>query len=790
MHELLDRTGYSHEIKLILGAVINIYTAHLHSLLYPYNHPLVSDSLKNAFDGLQKAFRKNPQVRLETVGEKLMVNGELLNDNALFLRYLTAWLNSMNIKALSFKRELTRREITSFHKIISTQKLSVKEILKAMAEKSIINMSIHQLDSSDAHTTSALHKDAVHKGLVNGYESTMYHMGRNQSQSSFFLRPTGVGPHEDAANYGLTKEYEIKMDQQASHDSLSLSSTSFAEDSSVKEMEEGPRGGECVEALIEREITEDECRILRRINPMEMAHLLNAMLFRAPDSEVADRVFKAYFDRAGEIYGDATVERYRIFLASLKANIRPPFLSRCASIFGTNNLLASRIQDILPEAVQETYKPSLTESDNNMSPEQPPFVPCRTIEGCDFSFDFAAFGNAVLHDIEIPKEFLRLFNKAHIARFQTELKTLSPSARNAACDAELQASIIAEYTDEAITEAAFDVMIEILESKSLDDDMYKKLEGRLTAFVELFSENGEFDKILEMFNSLKTQSLQGKWSAHATSMIRRIFSTERVNTKIVDAVRRYGRKQRENVFKLMTALRSFIIPYLLDALCEEPDTSTRRFIMSIVTSVRSDAVDHIAKRLRDSSWYVSRNMLYLLRECHGRSHASAVRGFLEHEVPLVRLEALRTLLSFQSPDADAYVIEFLSSDVFQLRKGAIRLAGAYRIKYTVPHLVRLLMEKDIIGKKYHIKKGIIRALGRIGDSRAVGHLLNFCRSTSGIHKDEFDKLKFEIFKTLHNYSAATIGPLINYGMQSSNKEIVAISKKLSNRYSLSARKPG
>jgi len=155
-----------------------------------------------------------------------------------------------------------------------------------------------------------------------------------------------------------------------------------------------------------------------------------------------------------------------------------------------------------------------------------------------------------------------------------------------------------------------------------------------------------------------------------------------------------------------------------------------------------------------------------------------VRDFLEHEAPLVRLEALRTLLSFQDPEADACLVKFLRSNVSQLQKGAVRLSGAYRIKYAVPYLQRMLQEQELPGKRSTLKKGIVRALGRIGDSRSVGHLLRLCRSTSGLHKNEFDKLKVEIFKTLHNYPATTIGPLIDFGMQSGNKEIVAISKKL------------
>ena len=380
-------------------------------------------------------------------------------------------------------------------------------------------------------------------------------------------------------------------------------------------------------------------------------------------------------------------------------------------------------------------------------------------------------------------------NTWHVLTMKGDLDALSFSLRTAAGDAEIQTSIIAECTEEAITEAYFDVLLQIIESTSIPEDAYRKLEGRIAALVELFSEEGEFEKLLDLLNSLKTQSLQGKWSIDAAVIMRKIFSSDKINTKVVEAVRQYGRKQRESAYKLTSALRSFIIPYLLDALSKESDTSTRRFIISLVVSVRSDAVDHIVKRLNESSWYITRNMLYLIRECRGTSCVSAVRVFLEHEVPLVRLEALRTLLSFQDPDADAYVTKFLRSGVPQLKEGAIRLAGAYRMKHAVPHLIKLLRENDI-RKRSNFKRVIVRSLGRIGDSRAVNDLLNICTSSSGLRKDEFEKLQVEIFRTLHNYPVATIRPLIDYGMHLPNKEIAAIIMKLRKGYDLSTGEEG
>ena len=783
MDKLIDRKGDSHEKKFVSDAVINLYAAYVHSLLYPYNHPLISDSLKNAFHGLKKALRRKPNIRLDITEGRLTVDGEALDGDVTVLGHFASWLSSINIKTLSFEGGLTQRELIAFHNIISTKKQTIGELYKTMTEKSIVNISVQSIKLSADHKSEVSPDYKARKGLITEYESTMYHMESGQAQSPFFIRPDGASPFEDAANYGLIKDYESKIYQPESPRDLAPFSNDSGGRGSDQAMAKGERYAECVEALLEHDISEEDHGIIKGIPPQDMAHLLNAMLFSTPSEELVDKITKAYFDKPEEMQGEDAAERCRIFLAGLSSILRSPFLLRCASLFNTDTLLENNEADLLHEAVQKPYTPSGTDGDADMTLEQPAFVPSRTIEGSDFSFDSVVCGNAVVHDIEIPKETAGMFNEEHLAHFKNEgvLDALSFSLRTAAGDAEIQTSIIAECTEEAITEAYFDVLLQILESNSLDEDAYRKLEGRISALVELFSEEGEFEKLLDLLNSLKTQSLQGKWSVDAAVMMRRIFSSDKINTKVVEAVRQYGRKQRESAYKLTSALRSFIIPYLLDALSKESDTSTRRFIISLVASVRSDAVDHIAKRLNESSWYITRNMLYLIRECRGTSCTSAVRGFLEDEVPLVRLEALRTLLSFQDPDAEAYVTKFLRSDVFQLQEGAVRLAGAYRIKHAVPYLIKLLREKDI-RKRSNFKRVIVRALGRIGDSRAVNDLLNICNSTSGLRKDEFDKLQIEIFRTLHNYPVATIRPLIDYGMHSANKEIVAIIMKLKKGY--------
>jgi hypothetical protein len=79
MDELLDRECDAQKKKIVSDAVINLYVAQVNSLIYPYNHPLISDSLKNAFQGLKKALRRKPNIRLDIAEWRLTVDGEALD---------------------------------------------------------------------------------------------------------------------------------------------------------------------------------------------------------------------------------------------------------------------------------------------------------------------------------------------------------------------------------------------------------------------------------------------------------------------------------------------------------------------------------------------------------------------------------------------------------------------------------------------------------------------------------------------------------------------------------------
>jgi hypothetical protein len=211
MQESLDRAVDADETRLVSEALTNLYAAHANSLLYPYNHPLISDPLKNAFQCLQYAFRKRRRIRIETDKGRLIVGGEVPDSDFLLPGDLACWLNCRKIKALSFTDELTLRELISFHRIISMKKLTVEELSKAMSEKGVNSISVHPLELSVIDAGASPPDDTANQVMVKDYVSTMYHTEGNQLQSPFFNPPAGASPPDDAANQVMVKDYVSTM---------------------------------------------------------------------------------------------------------------------------------------------------------------------------------------------------------------------------------------------------------------------------------------------------------------------------------------------------------------------------------------------------------------------------------------------------------------------------------------------------------------------------------------------------------------------------------------------------
>jgi len=194
------------------------------------------------------------------------------------------------------------------------------------------------------------------------------------------------------------------------------------------------------------------------------------------------------------------------------------------------------------------------------------------------------------------------------------------------------------------------------------------------------------------------------------------------------------------------------------------------------------AVPEATKRLADSRWYVKRNMLYILSECGGPDVVPHVRAYCRHENHRVSFEAIKCLLKRGDSYGIGALRDHLRSGSKELIEQAIALAGAYRVRELVPDLIQMLSGKIISAADFYERLPVVKALGEIGDPRALEAFRSILSTKSLLFKGASDALKVEIYRALKNFPSEEIDDMIEAGMKSRNEQIRKESLGLRRRH--------
>lgn len=543
-----------------------------------------------------------------------------------------------------------------------------------------------------------------------------------------------------------------------------------------------------VYGLLTGRLSADGADAVLSIPPEEVANLINSAVAEDTEAVAYDRVITTYLKRKGGAgISRESFDRFLLLVEGLRPELKRQFLSRAFEQSSVNRADVERmISTMTRENFQRTEKFFMEHS--GMIPETLKNLIDKLTgikKDKEFNFDFFDQDTAVLHDIEIGEDIVKLFDEDHLKPYVSEdyQRELREMLKSTAGGGFKLNALIEDCRDEVIDRAALETILELLEADFISAEDYQKLITRLTEFLNIFIETGRFKEILDVYNALSSYALSGRFSHNASSMIEDYFHSEEFIAKLITTLRLWGRKDRDSALRLARIFSLSLIGPLLDAVTtEETGATIRKFLLSILESFGSDVNPHAVKRLNDSRWYVVRNMLYLLRECNGRSYIAHIRRFTKHNNINIRIEALKALLYFKTPDALPNLELCLQSKNTELRGKAVRLAGTYRIRAAVPYLIRLLKKRDLFGTESYYKMDVVRALSEIGDRKAVKELLRICDAKLLFYKSNLEELKVEIFRTIDNYPFDSIRPLIESGLTSKNKEIHSLSEKLMKKY--------
>jgi HEAT repeat protein len=241
------------------------------------------------------------------------------------------------------------------------------------------------------------------------------------------------------------------------------------------------------------------------------------------------------------------------------------------------------------------------------------------------------------------------------------------------------------------------------------------------------------------------------------------------------------REKGQEAAGLIQSLGPDTVPGLMDIFSRDESPGGRRVLFNLLCLFGEPAVREAVKRLRDPRAYYVRNLLIFIRRAGNNTATPSVRLLLQHRDQMVRMEALSTLLKFKDPGSVKLLRDALRSVDPDVASQAVSLAGQYRVSEVTEDILNRIKRVILFETDYTVNEEIIRALGAIGDPRAIPDLEKLARAAWSLYPQSLLRMKELLFESLSRYPKESIVNLLKIGERLNSDKIKKTCKKLMER---------
>lgn len=300
------------------------------------------------------------------------------------------------------------------------------------------------------------------------------------------------------------------------------------------------------------------------------------------------------------------------------------------------------------------------------------------------------------------------------------------------------------------------------------EDLYRSflLAGRLLQAAEV---------VEELRALLKQARDAGGPDAELRRCIERLANREAVAALLHDLLE-LPADAAQPVHRLIELLGPVAVRHLVAALSEESDRSRRHALLDLLSSLGPAVIPHATLLLGDPRWFVVRNMIVLLRTVGDQTSVPQVRRCAEHPDLRVRLEAIKSLFSFDTQVPTELLAKAIDDPNPKVAEAAVALVGTYRITQGVAPLVALLRRWDLFGRRRVVRLRALKVLGRLGDPTALPRLERFFRDrvVRLVAREE----RVAAYAALAGYREEVRRPIVERGARSRDPDVRAACARL------------
>jgi len=736
-------------------AIIELNISRKNVGIYPPGHIQITRSIDRVFELLNKLFEIRAEMTLGIAKDTLLVGHDYLDKKNPVYRDFALSMNQQGIAAVTFIRGLDKDQLIRFHRIISYRAediVAMGGIDMVMKNAALPNIRVQVIDFESLHLTE---EEEIFKPVPSAFSGS----GKSGEQA-------GRGPTGARADAGIWQDF-------VSH----LASGTIAG--------QGQGGISLKDA--------------EQIDPAELAKLLNE---RKLDPGAAiqsyDRIISSHMRGSSEKEltreQSATMASLNTLLKDLNPELRKQFLSVAFNRVSDNaqsplseEVVGGFTDDMVIEMLAQAsaegkqISPTLAGLVQRLSMANPHSAPADQAAGVQEK----GTGGLVVPAMQ-PELMQKLFDREAYEQYvskdyETLLKNLSegvgPGPENFPLDAYVK-TLEDAHLDFQIGRA----LLAFMEEK-LDEEDYREFAAKLIALVPQFLVSGNFELLWDISETLRRHGTDKpvKGIRESAQEARKIFSDAEFRAKTLSAFELWMPEKGPEAAGLILSLGPETIPGLMDIFSKDEAIGGRRIVLNLLCQFGSKAVLEAHTRMRDPRPYFVRNLLLLIRRVGTATSIPYVKQLLRHKDQTVRMDALGTLLKLQDPGAIKLLREALRAEDPDVVSHAVVLSGQYRVQEVIPDILARIKRVILFEADYTVNEEIIRALGEIGDIRAIPDLAKLARSGWTLYPKRQMKMKEVLFQSLGRYPREAIADLIGMGEQLNNDTIRRACKKLMER---------
>ncbi len=310
---------------------------------------------------------------------------------------------------------------------------------------------------------------------------------------------------------------------------------------------------------------------------------------------------------------------------------------------------------------------------------------------------------------------------------------------------------------------------------SIEIAEYRDWARQLAYLLDDLIEHGAYGYLTEVMTQVRLEKKRkDPERAEIAGLVLDRFSDPQFVAKAIDSVPSSIGEADPAALAFFLELGEPVVVEIFDGLDPNQTFHEQNMLTHILKNLKSLTAQEALERLKDPRTDYVRRMIRIIRKMGDSATADQIRTLMDHDDMGIRMEALATLLAFNNKWGLVRLRDLLSDPLGEGFDRAAELAGRYRVRAAVSQLESVAAQRGDAAPR----ESAIRALGQIGDPRAIPTLTKIANTRWALAKASTRHLKQVVFETLDRYPAESIHDLVRSGLKQKDAAIRASCERL------------